>query len=269
MGRTWDAVIDVPGDVPRVVHQSAQLLADAVDRYVFVSSISVYPEFPVPGMDETAAVAKIDDETNEDVSANYGALKVLCEREVERAFLGRSLVIRPGLIVGPHDPTGRFTYWPVRAHRGGEILAPDSPAVPLQLIDARDLGDWTIRMLERRATGVFNATGPAEPLTMGEFLETAMAVCNPNTSLTWVAEAALLEQKVVPWSDLPLWLPSGGANMLRVGITRALDAGLSFRPLAETVRDTLSWALAQPPGQPSVGLSPERERDLLAAWKSP
>jgi 2'-hydroxyisoflavone reductase len=265
-GRTWDTVIDVPGYLPRVVRQSAQLFANRVDRYVFISSISVYAGFPTAGLDESGTLESMADETNEDVAANYGALKVLCEREVEAAFPSNAVIIRPGLIVGPNDPTGRFTYWPVRMGRGGEVLAPDSPDVPVQVIDVRDLAAWTVRMAESGPAGVYNATGPRSPLALGEFLRVAAEACGVSSSVTFASEEFLLSCGVAPWSDLPLWLRRASANMSRVSVDKAVGAGLSFRPLANTISDTLSWA-RESPESVIAGMSAERESDLLQRWR--
>ena len=172
-GRKWDAVIDTSGYFPRVVKDSARLLADTVDHYTFISTISVYEDFSQPGIEETAPVGKLEDETVEDIGAGaYGPLKALCEQAVEEVMPGRSLIVRPGLIVGPYDPTDRFTYWPSRIAKGGEVLAPGDGTSPVQFIDARDLAEWVLTMTERKQTGVFNATGPEERLEMKGFLET-------------------------------------------------------------------------------------------------
>jgi 2'-hydroxyisoflavone reductase len=272
-GRSWDAVVDTSGYVPRTVRASAELLAGAVGLYAFVSSVSAYAGFSQPA-DEDAPLAAMPDETVEEVSgATYGPLKVLSERAAEEAMPGRVLVIRPGLVVGPHDPTNRFTYWTSRVARGGEVLAPGSPERAIQFIDARDLAEWTLRMIEGQSTGVFNASGPEYPLTMGRFLEECRAV-----SVTWVGEEFLLERNVESWSELPLWIPESSEthkHFLDVKIGRALRAGLSFRPLAETIRDTLAWQreregrpLPEKPGvpQPDLTLKPERERELLGEW---
>ena len=277
-GRSWDAVIDTSGYVPRVVRASAELLADKVGRYVFVSSVSVYEDFSRP-IDENAPLATMDDESVEAVTgATYGPLKVLCERAVEDALPGRALIIRPGLIVGPHDPTVRFSYWTDRVARGGELLAPGDSETPVQLIDVRDLAEWMVRMIEARDAGVFNATGPREPLTMGDFLEACRVGSDSDAQFTWVDEAFLAERGVVPWSHLPLWMPESMAThryFRRICIDRALAAGLTIRPIVETVSDTLSWQRAHggkpPPDKPGVAipdqtLRPERERALLAEW---
>lgn len=271
-GRRWDAAIDTSGYVPRVVGASAHLLADAVEHYTFISSISVYADLSQPGADEEAPVGTLADEATEEITGEtYGPLKALCERAAEQAMPGRVLVIRPGLIVGPHDPTDRFTYWPARVARGGEVLAPGRPEWVTQFIDVRDLAAWTIHMVQRRATGVFNATGPQEPLPFGELLASSAAASGSSATFTWVGEQFLLDRGVQPWSDLPLWIPeldASSAGFSRVNCRRAIDAGLTFRPLDQTVRDTLAWHGARPEGETlRAGLGAEREAELLRAWR--
>lgn len=270
-GRRWDAAIDVAGRVPRIVRMSAQLLADAVLHYTFISTISVYTDYATPNMDEHGPLATIADPTTEDPSgANYGPLKVLCEQEVERAFPGRALIVRPGLIVGPYDPTNRFTYWPRRVAQSGDVLAPNGPEQPARFIDVRDLGQWTLAMIERGATGIYNARGPGGDLTMGELLETCKAQTGSDARFTYVDEQFLLAQGVRPYTELPLWRPMTPetAGFYSVSSAKAVAAGLTFRPVADTVRDTLAWDATQPPDalRPS-GLHPDRERELLAAWE--
>jgi nucleoside-diphosphate-sugar epimerase len=276
-GRRWDAVIDTSGFVPRVVGASAQALVDACDQYVFVSSISAYGTFAEPGLDERAPTAPDPPPGAEDVLAHYAELKAACERRLEDVLPGRVLVIRPGLIVGPRDPTERFTYWVRRLAAGGRVLAPRAPDQPVQLIDARDLADWIVRMVEARATGTYNATGPATPLTFGPMLERIAVATGGHSELVWIDEDRLAEAGAEPWDELPLWLDLDRQpdfrGFLAVDIGRALDAGLSFRPLEETVADTLAWVRERPsaPSRPEggplprpAGLSPEREADLLA-----
>jgi 2'-hydroxyisoflavone reductase len=265
-GRRWDVAVDTWGYVPRLVRDAAALLADAVDHYTFISSISVFRDFDVPQMDESAPVATLDDPTVEDVTGDtYGALKALCEQAAEAAMPGRVLVVRPGLIVGPHDPTDRFTYWPARVVVGGEVLAPGRPDRPVQFVDVRDLAEWTVRLIEARATGIYNATGPDYSLGMGPFLETSIATSGADARLTWVSEEYLLGAGVAPWSDLPLWLPEEGFASVNCG--KAIAAGLTFRPLAQTIRDTLAWDAARPHDDPPrAGISREREAELLRGW---
>jgi len=248
-GRTWDAVVDVAGYVPAVVRASADALRDS-GRYVFISSISVYANFDEP-WDESGPVGELGDAPVDQLAAdysNYGPLKALCEAEVEAVFGERALIVRPGLIVGPHDPTGRFTYWPQRLARGGEILAPGPPERLAQFIDVRDLADWTIAAVERDLGGVYNATDSGIP--WGELLAGA--------EVTWVTDEFLTEQGVGEWMELPLWIAGTG---LRVDVSRIVAAGLGTRPLAETLAGA-----AEAPAADGVGLTPEREAELLAAW---
>ncbi|MDC0711175.1 SDR family oxidoreductase [Stigmatella sp. ncwal1] len=270
-GRKWDAVIDTSGYVPRVVKASAELLAPHVGHYLFVSSISVYEDTSKGGINEDSPLATVADETTEDVSQHYGALKALCEQAAERAMPGRVSNVRPGLIVGPDDPTDRFTYWPVRVAQGGEVLAPGDGEDPVQFIDVRDLAAFLVDLVENQDMGVFNATGPADTLPIRKLLETCKAANGGNATFTWAATPFLEAQKVSPWSDMPVWIPRASAElgMSRVSNARAQARGLGFRPLEETVRDTLTWFRTLPPERQAKlrsGLSSEREREVLAAW---
>jgi 2'-hydroxyisoflavone reductase len=281
-GRKWDVVIDNPTTLPVWVRDAAEVLKGNVDNYVFISTISAFADNSKPNMDETAPVAKYTGpdamkETMAAVKASnfelYGPLKALSEQEAEKWFPGKTLVIRPGLIVGPRDETDRFTYWPVRIDRGGEVLAPGDPKDPVQIIDARDLAEWTIRMVEQRATGIYNATGPSPAISIGDMLETIKRAENSKAQLTWVDTDFLAAQKVEPWSDMPVWVPPRG-DMLgfsSISIKKAIDKGLTFRPLADTARDALAWFKSQPAERQAklkAGLSPEREKEVLAAWNA-
>jgi len=262
-GREWDAVVDTSGYLPRVVGQSAGLLADAVGHYVFVSSISVYASF-AEVVDEGSELAELSAPGSEDISADYGALKALCEREVDTAFPGRSTAVRAGLIVGPHDPTGRFTYWPHRVARGGDVLVPGPAWRPVQLVDVRDLAAWVVTAAEERLSGPFNATGPA---TMGAVLDAARRASGSTARAVEVDDAFLTGQGVGEWMELPLWIdPSNDdwRHFMEVDASRATAAGLTFRPLDETV----AGALAEAALVEGVGLTPERETELLTAWWS-
>lgn len=267
----WDAVIDTSGYVPRHVGLSARLLAPRVRQYLFVSSISVYAGFATPN-DESSPVGKLADETVEDVTGgSYGPLKALCEQAAQAALPGRTTVIRPGLIVGPLDPTDRFTYWPVRVARGGEVLVPGTPGDPIQVVDVRDLSGWTLDLIERRTFGVFNAVSAPRQFTMGGLLDDCLAATRSAATLTWADAAFLESQKVSPWSDMPVWIPPGGEDgaVSLTSVESAIAAGLTFRPLVETVRDTLEWHKDLPAerrGTLRAGLGPEREREVLAAW---
>lgn len=275
----WDAVIDNSGYVPRHVRLSAELLAPRAQQYVFVSSISVYPDFSVP-RGEDSAVGKLDDETVEKVDGTtYGPLKALCEQAAERAFPGRSTILRPGLIVGPEDNTDRFTYWPARAARGGEFIAPVGPREPIQVIDARDLAAFTLRCIEQRTMGVFNLVSAPGRFTIGdlvaESVRAARRLAKPATTPepVWLPLDFLDAQKIEGWSDLPVWSASrdGEAAFAATPARRALDAGLSIRPMRSTVADTLGWHLGRPEAQRNAlkaGLSAEREAAALAAWRA-
>jgi 2'-hydroxyisoflavone reductase len=259
-GRSWDAVVDTCGYLPHVVRASADALSGS-GLYCFVSSISVYADFSSP-TDEESPVAELGDlPTDEVTDESYGALKALCEEVVRDAFDTRALVVRPGLIVGPHDPTGRFTYWPHRIARGGEVLAPGPPERPTQIIDVRDLGDWIVELCERGTIGTFNATHPG--FMWSELMESCTAVSGSDAEVTWVPDEFLLEREVGQWMELPLWLADPEyAAADRAVVSRALDAGLEFRPLDETVRGTLEEAETTE----AAGLTPEREAELLAEW---
>jgi 2'-hydroxyisoflavone reductase len=275
--RQWDVVIDDPTTLPAWVRDAAQILKGNVERYVFISTISVYADTG-QGVDETAPLAKYDGsdpykETIEAVKASgyktYGPLKALSEKEAEKWFPGKTLIIRPGLIVGPRDQSDRFTYWPVRIDRGGEVLAPGKPSDPVQFIDARDLAEWTIRMAENRETGTYNATGPATPLEMGGMLDKIKDALHSNATFTWLPAEFLQQEKVEAWSDMPVWA-GDELGLARTKINRALAKGLTFRPLAETARDTLTWFKSLPQDRQSklhAGLTSERETEVLAAWK--
>ena len=270
-GRSWDAAIDTSGYVPRVVRASAELLADAVGHYTFISSISVFSDFSVIGVDESSPVGTLDDPTVEEITGEtYGPLKALCEQTVEHALPGRALIVRPGLIVGSYDPTDRFTYWPHRVAQGGEVLAPAHPDYPVQVIDAHDLAAWIVSMVEARQTGVYNATGPDYTLTLGSLLDTCRAVGGGDATITWVAEQFLLDREVEPWGQLPLWVPESdpaNAGFSAVNCRKAIAAGLTFRPIADTVRDTLAWDATRPADYSwRAGLPRERESELLQAW---
>jgi len=284
-GRYWDAVIDTSGYLPKIVRASAEILADSVNRYVFMSSVSAYADYSVVGIDETEPLATLTPEQlreahDIDVSGQasavnygklYGGLKALCEKAAEEVLPDRVLIIRPGLIVGPHDYTDRFTYWVARVARGGEVLAPGRPKCAVQFIAARDLAEWTVRMIEREASGVYNANGLPNKLTMGEVLDECQRVSGSDTSFTWASEDFLRQENVAGWSEMPLWMPEEGAPQLRgfmfINTDKAVRAGLTFRPLRETVSHTLAWYNAQHQhAELKAGLSPEKEAMLLRQW---
>lgn len=272
-GRRWDAVVDPSGYVPRIVKMSAELLAPNVGQYVFISTISVYESLADKGADESAAVRQLADPTNEDRSPQfYGAQKALCEKAAEAAMPGRVLNVRSGLIVGPGDPTGRFTHWPSRLREGGEVLAPGDGATPVQWIDGRDLGAWIVRAIEQKTVGVMNALGPSP----GEAMRDVLAACNKaggdKAKLVWVPAEFLDAHDVSGWSELPMWLPNAGetAGFGTRSNARAVAAGLTMRPVFDTAVETLAWLDAQPeadrPKLASTGISRDKEAKVLADY---
>src|SRR5436189_5587048 len=274
--RQWDVAIDNPTSVPVWVRDAAQILKGNVERYVFISTISVYADTSKPGTDESAPLAKYNGpdamkESRESIIASkfalYGPLKALSEQEAEKWFPKQTLIIRPGLIVGPRDETDRFTYWPVRIDRGGEVLAPGDPSDPVQFIDGRDLAEWTVRMVEKGETGIYNATGPAKELGIGGMLDGIKGALDSNATFAWADAEFLKQQKVEAWSDMPVWA-GDELGMSRANISRALAKGLTFRSLADTARDSLAWFKAQKPERQAkmrAGLTPEREAEVLVA----
>ncbi len=269
-GREWDVVIDNASSNPRWTRESAQLLKDNAGQYLFISTQSVYTSRAEIGIDETAPVGRPDLPREE--WSGYGPNKVLCEEESERAFPGRATVVRPSLIVGPRDGTDRWTYWVVRTHRGGNMALPGTPVDPAQIIDARDLSEWVIRLCENETTGIFNGVGPGSPLTSAEMFYGIRAVTSTPVSFTWIDADFLEEMGIRAWSDMPAWFPPRGrtAGFARMSNARAMEAGLTFRPLAVTARDTLEWFLSQPAerqGNLRSGMKPGREDRLLARWR--
>ncbi|HEY5098486.1 MAG TPA: NAD-dependent epimerase/dehydratase family protein [Gaiellaceae bacterium] len=259
-GRRWNAAIDLdPTQLPRHTRRRAEKVAGAVDHYVFVSTISVYSDTSQPITEESPVYEPPETEPEEFDPELYGNLKVGSERVLRDVFGGRAAIARAGLIVGPHDPTDRFTYWPRRLAEGGDVLAPGSPSQPVQFVDARDLGAFLVRLAADRTGGVYNATGPAEPLTLGEALKRMAG----GAHLVWMDDQPILDAGVQPWMELPLWLPGTEyAGLCLADISRALAAGIAFRPLEETARDTLAWSLEA--GEQRPTLSREKEREILA-----
>ncbi|MCC6801569.1 MAG: SDR family oxidoreductase [Anaerolineae bacterium] len=263
-GGRWDAVVDTCGYLPRIVRQSAELLADKVSRYLFISTISVYEDVPEPGADEDAPLQTLADPTVEQITGEtYGGLKVLCEQVVEKIYGERSLIVRPGMIVGPYDPTDRYPYWLLRAARDGEILVPGAPDRPVQMIDARDMGVWMVHLLEQDAGGIFNATGPERPLTWAAWMESCRAAAGTTPTYTWVSDE-FLQVHETNGAELPFWVPAPHENIFAVSNQRAVNAGLTFCSALDTARDTLAWKGAG--SELKVGMKPEREAELLAAW---
>ncbi len=269
-GRQWDAVIDTCGYTPRVVRAAADMLADQIAHYTFISTMSVYADPSVVGIDETAPVGVLADETVEEITGDtYGPLKALCEKAVDAALgADRALHVRAGLIVGPYDLSDRFTYWPYRVAQGGETLAPGAPQTPVQFVDVRDLAEWVVRATAARLHGPYNATGPAGVLMMGAFLDICKQVSGSDATFTWVDEPFLLAHEVGAYTEMPLWVPAEYAGFDTFDCRKALGDGLTFRPVAETVAATLQWLRTRPSDYVwRNGMKPEREAELLSAWK--
>ncbi len=271
-GRKWDVVIDNSAIRPWWVRDSAQLLKHSVDRYLFTSTRSTYADFSEIGMDENSPQYDPDPTAvDERRRLGYGQDKVLCEREARKAFGDHTLIVRPGLIVGPGDNTDRFTYWPVRIDRGGEVLAPGDPENGVMFIDVRDLAEWYIRLIENGNTGSYNALGPQAPLTFAEFLYGCRAVTNANVSFTWVDTNFLLDRELRPYREFPCWMPAEGDRLgfQRFDLSKPLAAGLTYRPLAVTAFDTLEWYKSLPgerTAELKAGISAKREFEVLAEW---
>ena len=287
-GRYWDAVVDTCGYLPRTVKAAAEFLSISIDLYVFISSQSVYADVSVPGVDESAPLATLTyeqlEEANEIDSSGptsavtygkmYGALKALCEYTIEEVLPNRVLNIRPGLIVGPYDYTDRFTYWVQRVARGNEeseVLAPGRPERHIQFIDVRDLAEWIVSMIERKATGVYNANGLPADLTMERMLQECKAVTGVEACFTWVDETFLLQENVAAWGEMPLWLPEEAAPHLKgfmfISSDKAVASGLTFRTLRTTIGDTLDWYQnCRKHEELKAGVEIEKEQELLRKW---
>ena len=280
-GRTWDVVLDNNAQDYRWVQKSTELLKDAAQQYIFVSSISAYDLeggfgwgakdriLMEPIVDEGYKRISPPEGWSDGGDAGYGLMKTLSEDIAHAAFPDRTTVVRPGLIVGPGDRTDRFTYWPVRIDEGGEVLAPGNPMHSNQIIDQRDLTEWIVRLAETGTTGDFNGTGPGYRLTMGEMLEQIGTIATNEFEFTWVTEDFLEAQGVTPWSDLPTWIP--GDPLMFVTVQAAIDAGLTYRSIPLTARDTLEWDKTRPAEERAnrlFGWSREREREVLDAWRA-
>ena len=267
-GKTWDVVIDTCGYLPRVVQKSVDALKSACELYVYISTGSVYKDKSKPGITEESEVETPRNfDAEEMTDETYGELKAGCEVVVQSVFRNNSLVLRPGLIVGPHDPTDRFTYWPVRVASGGKVLAPGDPVRQIQFIDARDLGEWTISLIERKSIGVYNVIGPDYPLSMSQFLTECKSVSGSDAELIWISEEILLEKSLDRWTELPLWIPekSDASGFLYRNNSKAIAAGLKFRPLRQTISDTLEWWQNERIcSDLRAGMNREREAQLLA-----
>jgi 2'-hydroxyisoflavone reductase len=267
---TWDVVIDNPTANPMWVRGAGQALKGRVGQYIFVSTISVFGDTSKP-VDENGPLNKPSDIDAPFNAQTYGSNKVRCEQEAKAQFGDNVTVVRPGLIVGPGDLSDRFSYWPVRIDKGGEILAPGTPNDPAQYVDAQDLSSWIVRLAEAHTLGTFNATGPKSPTTIAEMLYGIKAVTTSDAHFTWVPADFLAENKVRAWSDMPVWVPATGATygFMRVICDKAYAAGLTFRPLADTAKDTLTWYHSRPAAEQEkarAGIAPEKEQAVLAAW---
>ncbi|MDF2675070.1 MAG: hypothetical protein K0R09_3339 [Clostridiales bacterium] len=279
-GRQWDVAIDTCGMAPWDVKMSGSMLANSVEHYTFISSISVYSKLDKPLMDENTEVCTLSEEEMDEMKSDttgqalykyYGAAKYLCEQEAERAMPGRVLNVRPGLLVGAYDKSDRFTYWVRRIAMGGEVMCPGNPDAPVQFIDTRDIAEWIIRACEKRVVGVFNATGPKEALTMGSLLEKIRETSKINSALKWVSEEFLLNNNVQYWSDMPLWIPDGinSPGFLSADINKALNEGLEFRPLSQTIQSILDWDETRDKSiKLNAGITLDRERELLNLWSN-
>jgi len=273
-GREWDAVIDLWPSQPKYVRQALEIVADHCDHYLFVSTISVYEPMSAAKCDETWPVSKLpenaDPERTQLTNATYGALKALCEQKAEEMMPGQVTVVRPGLIVGPEDDSDRFTYWPVRVAEGGEVLAPGTPEDPVQVIDVRDLAAFLLHCVEQSKVGVMNATGPVSGgIGIGKMLEACKEAAGSDAKFVYVDDAFLEEQRISAWGDLPTWISprSEGGGLGQVSIERAVAAGLTFRPLVDTARDTLKWWRDVQKGRAlRGGLARDKEKTALAAW---
>jgi 2'-hydroxyisoflavone reductase len=272
-GRAWDVVIDNSASNHEWVRLSARLLKGSVERYFYVSSRSAYSDTSRIPMTADAPTFTYETAGVEPGAERlpYGLRKALSEREAQRAFPGRATIFRPGLIIGPGDETDRFTYWPVRIHRGGEVLAPGDPSDPVQIIDARDLSEWMIRVAEDGHTGVFNGVGPATPRPMAELLYGIRGVTTAETTFTWISADFLFGIGIRPYSHMPVWMPprDGREGFARFDLSNEVAHGLTFRPLAVTARETLDYHFSRSPERQAelrAGISAEREAEVLAAW---
>jgi len=267
-GRKFDAVIDTCGYFPRAVKMSAEFLKDSTDHYTFISTISVYKDFSIKGIDENSETGKIVDESIEEVTGeSYGPLKVLCENAVAAIYKDKALNIRPGLIVGENDPTDRFTYWVHRINEGGKFLAPDGKNSNVQFIDVKDLADWTVVMAEEKKSGVYNATGPDYKLSFEKFITTCQEVSANNSEIIRASEKFIADENVSGWTDLPMWIPEEEEGVNNINISKALKDGLKFRPLKETIVDTLKYDGSRKDHVFRAGLKPDRESELIKKWE--
>lgn len=281
--RNWDALIDTCGYLPQTVKLSAEFLKGAVNQYVFISSGSVYSDVRKPNYDENTPTAQLTNEQKKEVEKidpqgeltgpilgeYYGALKALCEEAAANAMPGRVLNVRAGMIVGAFDRTDRFGYWVMRVSKGGQVLAPGTPENPVQLIDARDLSEWIIKMIENGENGIYNATGKPFELTFGKMLGEMKNVSGSDAEFVWASEEFLKEENVAPWSEMPFYLSESDdeiKNFLTMNVDKALSKGLSFRPLSDTIREAFDWRKTVDE-KLKAGISADREKELLQKWR--
>ncbi|MBP6748591.1 MAG: NAD-dependent epimerase/dehydratase family protein [Xanthomonadaceae bacterium] len=280
-GRRWDVCIDNPSSVPLWIREAAAVLKGHVGAYTMISSLSAYADNATPGQDESAPLAKLDGDPMKETMASlradmnkYAGLKAATEAETRKHFGANATILRPGLIVGPGDETDRFTYWPLRMRRGGEVLCPGDGRDPVRIVDARDLGEWMIRLAESKTRGVFNAFGPDYDLDTAALLYGVRACTTQGAKLVFVPTEFLDAQNVSAWGDMPAWVPAAGdsAGFHTRNNAKAVAAGLTFRSIADTTQATLAWFDAQPEERrkagPRAGIKPEREAEVLAAWKA-
>ncbi|HLO42025.1 MAG TPA: NAD-dependent epimerase/dehydratase family protein [Phycisphaerales bacterium] len=286
-GKKWDAVIDTSGYFPRIAKASAEVLNPNIGQYLFISTISVYKSNASPGADENAELTTLSDPTTEEFGAgfeNYGGGKAMSEQAIMDVCKGKTTIVRPGFIVGIRDNTRRYSFWPNRISKGGDMVVPGSPTDPIQIIDVRDLAEWCVHLIEQKTMGVFNATGPASELTMKAFCEGTREGLGANTTFTWIP-TDFLEKQGIPagaiFAAYPLYIPPTGetAGFHRVSVAKAVAAGLKFRPCSDTAKSMMDWIKTLPadvqtgilppaPGTPgSMALTPEREAEIIKAWK--
>lgn len=268
-GRRFDVCVDPSGYLPGQLEIAGSALKDIVDRYVFISSISVYATY-TEHLDESGQLHQLPEDVDKTTYEQkyYGAFKVLCEQAIEKAMPGRVLHVRSGLIVGPYDPTNRFTYWPVRVAKGGQMLAPSGPDFPVQMIHGADQARWILQMVQSDQMGVFNLTSDNGTYTLGEIIETARSLTGSDAEPVWVPSEFLLEKEVSPWMGLPLWLPDDLLDMSRVSARKAVESGLKLMPLKDIIQTTLDWFRDEPERDWPAGLPVDQERELILAWKS-
>ncbi|GAK01468.1 NAD-dependent epimerase/dehydratase family protein [Geomicrobium sp. JCM 19055] len=277
-GRTWDAAIDVSGYIPRTVDKASACLAQVVAHYTYISSISVYEDFSKVGLTEEDATKQLSEGEITELTKgtagpiygpDYGGLKAAGEIVAERNIPGRTLIIRAGLVVGPNDYSDRLPYWLLRIKQGGDVIAPGNPKQQVQFIDVRDLARWIVSSVEQQVTGIYNVTGPSHVMTMEDVLKACNRVCNDNANFVWIDDEFLIDKHVLPWEELPFWLPSSLSGAASVNNEKAINKGLSFSPLNRTIQDTYEWLSTvenMTLSNLKAGMSKERELEVISAW---